>query len=272
MSAGTEGRDFPRRVVVAAFCALSATTMYSSAGEPFEVGIHLRVDPSITSRRITERLKDEAEAIWRPYGVRLAWMDAGASEAASKGLSVEASLERELDRRRWMEWPAVLGRAVMTPDTPNRRPIRVSFDATESVLALRTTVPSTMKGIVRDHELATALGRVLAHEIGHVLLDAPYHDHAGLMRAAFGADGLAAPARTPFRLTCSGVDRLRSRSSALSGSVRLVEPRAPRRSPDSLAVARSFMREVQADVHDPTWTKRGFPGDRASCIAIQPAR
>jgi hypothetical protein len=230
-------------VFVAAFCTFSATTILSSASEPFEVSIHLRVDPSITSRRITGRLKDEAEAIWRPYGIRLEWMDVGASEPASSGVSVEASLEREFEKRRLMEWPAVLGRVVMTPDTANRRPIRLSFDATESVLALRTTGPSTMKGIVLDHELAAALGRVLAHEIGHVLLGVPYHDQAGLMRAAFRADELAEPARTPFRLTCSGVDRLRGRLSALSGYVQLVAQQIP----------------TLVDVHHPTRTKREFP-------------
>src|SRR5207249_10511712 len=126
------------------------------------VDVRPRVDPSITSRRVTGRMKQEAEAIWQPYGVRLEWKDAGSSEPASNGVGVEASLEREFERRRWVEWPAVLGRTVVRPDPPNGGPIRVSFDATESVLALRTNVRPTMKGIVLDHEVATALGRVLA--------------------------------------------------------------------------------------------------------------
>jgi hypothetical protein len=241
---------------VATFCAFSATSILSSASEPFEVSIHLHVDPSITSRRITGRLKDEAEAIWRPYGIQLEWMDVGASEPASNGVSVEASLEREFERRRWMEWPAVLGRVVVTPDTPNRRPIRVSFDATEGVLALRTTGPSTMKGIVLDHELAAALGRVLAHEIGHVLLGAPDHDQAGLMRATFRPEELAQPVRTPFRLTCSGVVRLTSRLRALIGNAQLIPQQLP----------------IPVNVEDPTGTKREVLGDGAPCIAIQPTR
>jgi hypothetical protein len=90
----------------------------------------------------------------------------------------------------------------------------VSFDATEDVLALRTTNQAL---IVRDHELARALGRVLAHEIGHVLLGAPFHDEAGLMRGVFRSNELAEPNRAPFRLTRSDVGRLRSRIPALTG-------------------------------------------------------
>ena len=100
----------------------------------------------------------------------------------------------------------------------------------ESVL--RTVRPS-MGGLVRDHELARALGRVLAHEIGHVLLGALYHDRAGLMRAAFRPDELAEPNGAPFHLTRNSVDRLRSRLPALT---------------------------------------RRESSDRASCIAFQPAR
>jgi hypothetical protein len=243
-------------VFLAALCAFSATTVRSAASEPFEMDVRLRVDPSITSRRVTGRMKQEAEAIWQPYGVRLEWKDAGSSEPASNGVGVDASLERESERRRWVEWPAVLGRTVVRPDPPNGERIRMSFDATESVLALRTNVRSTMKGIVLDHELATALGRVLAHEIRRVLLGAPYHDQAGLMRARFPAEELAEPARTPFRLTCIGVGRLRGRLRALTGHAQLM--------PEQLSIAIA--------VEDPIGTTREFPADGASCITSQPIR
>ena len=93
----------------------------------------------------------------------------------------------------------------------------MSFDATERVLALRTTSQASLVRIGHDHELARALGRVLAHEIAHVLLGAPNHDEAGLMRVSFRPDELAAPDRAPFRLTCLGVGRLRSRIRMLTG-------------------------------------------------------
>jgi hypothetical protein len=74
-----------------------------------------------------------------------------------------------------------------------------------------------MTGVVTDRELARALGRVLAHEIGHVLLGARNHDQTGLMRVSFLPDELAAADRAPFRLTCLDVGRLRSRIGILTG-------------------------------------------------------
>src|SRR5262245_28495383 len=247
----------PRRIAVfvAALCASSATTIHSSASEPFEIGVHLRVDPSITSRRIADRLKNEAEAIWGQYGIRLEWTHADAPEAAVGSVTLDAIVERRFKEVQHMGEPTVLGTAFVKPDAPNWRPVRVSFDATEVLLAFRTRRLSTA-GIVTDGELARALGRVLAHEIGHVLLGAPYHDRTGLMRAAFPPDELAEPDRTPFRLTCSGVGRLRSRVRALTGHSQLV----------------SQLRDsASLDLEGLGGTRHESAGE-ASCIATQPTR
>ena len=180
--------------------------------EPFELRIQLRVDPSITSRFVLTELKDETENLWRPYGVQIEWTDGGAADTAAHGFSLEAILARRIEKPDLPNGAAVLGRAVVGLAEPSTGPIRVSFEATEALLALRTTIR-----MVHDHELARALGRVLAHEIGHLLLSVPYHDETGLMRAVYRADELAAPSRAPFRLTCKGVDRLRSRIRVLTG-------------------------------------------------------
>jgi hypothetical protein len=226
--------------LVAASCVCAASAIHADVSELFEVDARLRVDRSLTSRRITGQLKAEAEAIWAPYDVRLEWSDDGtAPESVGNGVSVDVSLEREFERRLRMASPAVLGRVEVRADAPNWRSIGVSVDATESILARRTTRP-TLGGIVADSDLARALGRVLAHEIGHVLLGAPYHDRAGLMRAGFRPDELGEPDRTPFRLTCNGVDRLRGRLRVLSRDPQLVyQHSSPRADPEGLGGARS---------------------------------
>jgi hypothetical protein len=239
-------------VYVAALCTVAVPSIHADGNQAVAIAIRLHVDLSITSKRITGGLKDETEAIWRPYGIRLDWTDADASERSAGIMSLDASLERRFGGRQPLQWPTVLGRAVMKPDTLAWRPIRVSFDATESVLAHRTTIGrSSVARIVTDRELARALGRVLAHEIGHVLIDARYHDRAGLMRANFSPEELAEPDAKPFRLTCSSADRLGSRLRALNGYTQVIAQE------DSETL----------NLKGLGGTRRDFSGGRASCIA-----
>lgn len=229
------------------------TAIHADVNGTVDVSIRLRVDPSVASRRVTDRLKLESEAIWRQYGVQLEWTEAGVSETAAS-VALDASVERRFERRHDMKRPAVLGIALVKPDAPNLQPIRVSLDATERVLALRDTGRPAMAGIVLDWELARALGRVLAHEIGHVLLGVTYHDRAGLMRATFRAEELGGPDRSGFSLTCGSVGRLKSRLRALSGEPQLLRPHG----------------STTLDLDGSPGTSEA-PG-AASCIAIQSAR
>jgi hypothetical protein len=135
-------------------------------------------------------------------------------------LSLNAIVERRIEGLKAPQSANVLGQAVVDFDAPTRRPVRVSFEATERALALRRTGGPP---IIRS-EMARALGRVLAHEIGHVLLGPPYHDQAGLMRTEFRTDELAAQDRAPFRLMCSRIARLRNRLRVLTGAPRLEQP------------------------------------------------
>src|SRR5471032_3075245 len=182
---------------VAAWLACGGVGIHAEEPERFEVSLHVHVDPAI-SRLVTGVFEDETAAIWRPYGVRLEWADTGAFRPGAHGWSLDVILQPKIEGATLPQWSAVLGTASVDLDAPTRRPIRVSFDATESVLALGRSGPSTRS--FHDRQMARALGRVLAHEIGHVLLGAPYHDDVGLMRAMFHPDELADQDRTPFRL------------------------------------------------------------------------
>jgi hypothetical protein len=222
-------------VCLGAVCVCAAAEIHSEDCEPFVVNVHLQVDRSIRSRVIPAELKNETEALWRPYGVHLEWIDAPAPGAAPSGLSLEVILERQIiDEPGLPKWTTVLGLATIKRNAPSARPIRVSLDATESVLALRTVSRTSTGRIVNDYDLGRALGRVLAHEIGHSLLRAPYHDDVGLMRAGFRPDELAALDRAPFRLTCIGVGRLRGRIAVLTGTEH--EPIDPETCPHGRAV------------------------------------
>jgi hypothetical protein len=67
------------------------------ATEPalFDIQIHLQIDQSITRKVLIADVQDEAERIWRPYGVRITWPD---SKSPAEPFSVTAILAWEIER------------------------------------------------------------------------------------------------------------------------------------------------------------------------------
>ena len=68
---------------------------------------------------------------------------------------------------------------------------------------------------VGPRDLGRALGRVLAHEIGHVLLGLPSHQPHGLMRRAFHPLDMVNPLRASYDLSPLERARLRHRSERI---------------------------------------------------------
>jgi hypothetical protein len=198
-------------VCLAAWCACARVRADESGF--FQVQVRLHVDHFVRSTSILAILKDETESIWRPYGVHVEWVDALLSEVEAEGFSVEAVIDRRGDGAAADPDRAVLGRAFVPKDAVGAGPIRVSFDATERMLLRR----SQSGPFVGERDMGRALGRVLAHEIGHVLLAVRQHDRAGLMRAVYTPAELGSPARESFRLTCDDLGRLKSRIQVMTG-------------------------------------------------------
>jgi hypothetical protein len=223
-------RDFGRSLIAVTVATLGSTTVILGASRPSVVAtqadasgtlgirIRLRIERTIPIRRLAPQVKDETTAIWRPYGIQLEWVDADTVEPRATGVSLDVTVERRDGRAGRIEWASTLGRTVVGPDTRGWHPIRVSFDPVANVLADGTTSRVSGAGLVPELYLTRALGRVLAHEIGHVLTNAAEHDRTGLMRAKFSAGQLAQPDRSPFRLTCATVDRLSDRLHIVGGA------------------------------------------------------
>ena len=122
-------------------------------------------------------------------------------------LTLDVNVER-YPQRVDIDGSPVLGYTTIASAPMAPAPIRVSFDAVDSLIEHRHGADP----LRRQREIGIALGRVLAHEVGHVLLGAPaYHDPDGLMRAMFPSDDLVRPGRSPFRLTPQSVARLHVR-------------------------------------------------------------
>lgn len=64
--------------------------------------------------------------------------------------------------------------------------------------------------------LSRALGRVLAHELGHLFLGLKEHHERGLMRRSFSHRSLASRNRRAFRLEASDFELLRRELAALA--------------------------------------------------------
>lgn len=184
--------------LLAAMCLCGTGTARACEGDM--VYVHVTFDASIRSARIKATIMNEAAAIWRDYGVNLEWVEMDCGVAPSIEVQIERSIRDDGNRE-------VLGRATIL-DSIATGPVRISYEAVEALLDHKTMLTA----VTFDRVLGTAIGRVLAHELGHVLLGSPgYHDAEGLMRAKFQPDDLARPERSRFRLAPFSVERLRSR-------------------------------------------------------------
>ena len=93
-------------------------------------------------------------------------------------------------------------------------PVHLDYDAARAVTGTLTSsqlVAVIGRPDVGEAELGRALGRVLAHEIGHLLLAAPNHHRHGLMREAFSALDLVALHHLSYTLSEAELSRLHSR-------------------------------------------------------------
>jgi len=202
--------------LVVALCVGGVAATQGHDGRPFLVAVRLQLERTVVSEFLVTELEIEAERVWKPYGVRIEWTDAGADEAPASDLAVDAILTERIDDERTTTWSAVLGRTFLDRRSPGPLPIHLSFEATERMLALRPYSRASTVIAVHEREMAWALGRVLAHELGHVLLGVVGHDETGLMRPVFRPEELTDRNRRPFRLACGSAGLLGERFRALT--------------------------------------------------------
>ena len=197
-------------------CALLCFWIERAAASSGTLTVRVDIDfgRANTSPMVQTLAKNEAAALCGVYRVDLRWGDQDAVADLCLSTSVERS-SPAVDGRGL----SVLARTTIAPEPTAhpRGPIRISFDAVAALLEARFGAQMPF----HDVAIGLAIGRVLAHEIGHVLLGAPgYHDQAGLMRATFLTDDLARFDRSGFRLADTSVARLRERIEPLRNAVR----------------------------------------------------
>lgn len=200
--------------VVAA--AVSPDALAREAGrQTVIVGIVLGGHAPARARPV-RAIVEEADRIWRPRGVSIVGVDT--SKVGHQDVritltfgSLAAAVHPSAGRRGggtsglgsiWFDEEGAPGDSVV-----------VDEDAVAARLAgvkLNNRPLADWPPSVFDQMMTRALGRVLAHEIGHYLLRSKAHQASGLMRAAFSGDDLAAWARTRFVLDSGTLPRLRA--------------------------------------------------------------
>jgi hypothetical protein len=198
--------------------ALLALVMSGQAFAEMCVDIDVRFDEREPDSALLESMKKEAASIWESYGVWFRWP---ATPDPAGCAWAHASFDVLLDHQhqRSASLKMILGSTHLAHRAIDHVPIYIDRKATEALLgSLRREQLFRLLGrlSVGPADVGRALGRVLAHEVGHVLLAAPFHWSRGLMRPTFVAEDLLTLQRDSYTLSPGEVTRLRQRERALN--------------------------------------------------------
>ncbi len=164
-------------------------------------------EPAAIADTVLRESISEAAVIWAPYGLVVNRADACEhADPDTQLLAVDVDGANAPGRM-----GVVLGAVVFGPDgVPEPRITLFMTEVRRLVGNARVLGASEAEWPValRDHVIARALGRVLAHEVGHYILQQRHHGSSGLMRPLQRADDLVSPSRSLFRLTEAEADRM----------------------------------------------------------------
>jgi hypothetical protein len=175
------------------------------------IAIELRVETHVGWGPVEWKLlTDEVDRIWEPYGLTLCWTQRS-NPCAGWGVHLTVLVADDLPPSiRPGQLGPVVGRIRFDADGP-------STDVALSVKAARWLVAGTMLGDRRLDQWPSStwsalvprvLGRALAHEIGHYVLQSRDHARTGLMTASFRPYEVTFGPTSWFRLTPDAVTAL----------------------------------------------------------------
>ena len=165
-----------RRLRVGVMITAAATTVFSGGktfaaqGEQMTVVLHVS-DYAHLSPSDLKGAEDEATRIYLTADIKMVWVNPGAAESEERAAALHLNvllLDREMAQRKidgGHIGQDVLGKA--THDT-----------ARAYIFCHRIAA-----AVDYSRDFRTALGRVLAHEVGHLVLPVSSHSGIGIMRA-----------------------------------------------------------------------------------------
>jgi hypothetical protein len=144
---------------------------------------------------LMSRIREEASAIWASAGIAFEWHRVD-SEARALEWPLDITVD---DRRASVEPGGALGWIMFTDNRPGHS-IHLSRACADDLV--RAT-PGLIDTSLASHEIfvGRALGRALAHELGHYLLQSKAHSSRGLMRRIWNSDDSFGLSRAGLELT-----------------------------------------------------------------------
>ena len=146
---------------------------------------------------LVQRMTDEADAIWKSGGITFVWQRAAADHPTADVLVIVDDV-----LRRPTASLSALGWTEMSPGHLPMKYVHLSYTNIVAMLGDTNHMPPSQ----RDTYLGRALGRALAHELGHYLLASSSHARNGLMRASLSAETLFGPGRATLDMPASACD------------------------------------------------------------------
>lgn len=161
------------------------------------IGITVTASRSVPKEIVAMTLA-EAESIWRRAGFTFAWHVGGPPIPTVLRVTID-------EARRPSDGSEVsLGWVVFDDDASPEPDIHLSYASAVDLFVQTLGVGHDMFRmplLERDTMLSRALGRALAHELGHYLLASKAHSRTGLMRSSLTAVDLFSTVRMRLEIT-----------------------------------------------------------------------
>lgn len=165
---------------------------------------------------VVRRMKAETSHIWSSLDVRIEWIDSVEAAKARGAIDLKVMLEEAaiatVHRRGRHDFVLAAIHQPEVPCGPGLARVWVAEVQRYASAARRQAFPlAGLPETLGDLFLARALGRALAHEIGHYLLPMRGHTSRGLMRARFALhELLESPTKARYGLERGDREGLRS--------------------------------------------------------------
>lgn len=186
-----EGDDLANGSLAATSAAFVLVVGISSMAmaQPATPAACLVLSPRLSLNSLSTRnMVEEIRTIWTPLGVVVRAVEQ-ADESCVRIIVVKADVEA---RREDIADPNALG---WVPFVAGRARQLVFLSPGRARLLVDALSPGTRPEGLTDVLIAKLIGRTLAHELGHVLLNSVRHEKSGLMQGQFrAADVLRWPA------------------------------------------------------------------------------